>query len=105
VQDPVFGTTSEPFPLNLDFQASLVHNPGNSVLLREDGTPTAAQQNFPLPVTKIRTMNFLGGTNYALCSPFGGLMGEVILYARAVNNLETTQIEEYLRNHWDCCKI
>jgi hypothetical protein len=56
-----------------------------------------------LPVKIARTEVFLGRTLYGDCAPLKGVIGEVILYSRAVTDPELIQIESYLQKRWGCC--
>jgi hypothetical protein len=51
----------------------------------------------------LREEVFLGRTLYEGCSTFGGSMGELILYSRAVSDQELVAIEGYLQQKWSCC--
>jgi hypothetical protein len=80
-----------------------IHRPDETVELRMNGT-IIAQSNFGLPEKVVRTQDFVGKTLYGNCDTFQGNIAEILLYSRAVSDLELLQIEGYLRAHWACCQ-
>lgn len=72
--------------------------------LRVDGAAVSTMvMQHPVAVT--RTMNFIGRTLYANCSPsFAGAIAEIIMYARELSEEERVSVETYLTDKWQCCE-
>jgi hypothetical protein len=92
------------FPLLFD-QPQLVGavlDPSRTVQVRRNSNAVGSGQA-DLPALTGRTQVFLGHSLYAECKPLHGVIGEVILYSRAVTDPEVLQIESYLQQRWGCC--
>jgi hypothetical protein len=50
-----------------------------------------------------RQQNFLARSLYDGCVVFGGQIAEVIVYARAISDVELLEVEGYLRERSACC--
>jgi hypothetical protein len=79
-----------------------IHRSNITVEVRQNGQ-LAGQDTFDLPVVQQRHENFVGQSLYTSCLPFHGRIAELILYARAVSDVELLAIEAYLRDHAACC--
>jgi len=58
----------------------------------------------PAPVKKERRNNFIGQTQYEICKPFKGAIGEIIFYSRYLDTTEREAVESYLKKKWKCCE-
>jgi hypothetical protein len=81
---------------------TVAHRPDLTLELRRNSSPVASG-SFDLPDNVVRQQNFVGQTLYSGCSTFSGQMGELLLFNRAVSDVELLKIEIYLRNRWSCC--
>ena len=77
----------------------VVQHPDMSVELRLDSMQLD-KTTFDLPEKIARQQNFLGGTLYADCNVYQGQISEIVLYSRAVTDVELIKIEAYLHQHW-----
>lgn len=83
-------------------EMAVVHRPDQTVELRRNGT-IADSDTFELPVVNPRDSTFVGKTLYSACVLHQGLIGETLVYERAVTDREVLGIESYLRGRWSCC--
>lgn len=92
------------FPLLFDKPQIIgaVLDPSPNVQVRRNSNAVGSGK-VNLPVLVPRTQVFLGRSMYNECKPLHGAIGEVILYSRAVSDLEVVQIEDYLKQRWGCC--
>lgn len=92
------------FPLLLDKPqlVGAVLDPSRTVQVRRNSNTVGSGQA-ELPTLTGRTQVFLGHSLYTECKPLHGVIGEVILYSRAVTDPELVQIESYLQQRWGCC--
>jgi hypothetical protein len=92
------------FPLLFDKPQLLgaVLDPSRTVQVRRNSN-TVGSGEADLPALTGRTQVFLGHSLYNECKPLHGVIGEVILYSRAVTDPELLQIESYLQQRWGCC--
>jgi hypothetical protein len=92
------------FPLFFDKPQLLgaVLDPSRTVQVRRNSN-TVGSGEADLPALTGRTQVFLGHSLYNECKPLHGVIGEVILYSRAVTDPELLQIESYLQQRWGCC--
>ena len=58
---------------------------------------------FDLPAAVTRQQAFIGKSLYHACSTWNGEIGELILYARALETSERQSVESYLEAKWGCC--
>lgn len=75
----------------------------NRVAQVRRNTNHVGEGELDLPVDVPRTEVFLGRSLYKECVPLHGVIGEVIVYSRAVSDQELVQIESYLQQRWGCC--
>jgi len=82
--------------------AAVIHDADGFASLRSNGKGVAESQiSLPAPVK--RSQVFIGKTLYQSCGAFHGAIGELLLYNRGVTDRELLQIEQYLRDKWQCC--
>jgi len=81
---------------------SVIQAPSGEVSLWMNGTANGVA-SFALPVDKTRNQNFLGRTLYVNCPTWQGEIGELVVYARALETTEREELESYLMRTWDCC--
>jgi hypothetical protein len=71
---------------------------GASPCMLSNNTLTACQ----VPGAIVRRQNFVGKDAYTgMCTPFKGQVGEILLYARGVTELERAQVETYIQAKWN----
>lgn len=103
IYDQFSGGDGAPFPANAAELYTIIQHPDSNVEMRLNGalvgSPTIA-----LAANITRTENFVGRTLYADCTTFGGHIGEIMLYNRAVNDRELLDIESYLGKRAGCCQ-
>jgi len=79
------------------------HRPVGASELRINGSVLGTLE-IPLPAlpeSGVRSNNFVGHTLYGSdCRYFTGQISEIIVYSRALTNLELGLIEKYLDTHW-----
>lgn len=88
------------FALNQRLLVGVVHAPDQAPELRLNGVFMGSGDFTELPPVTPRTNNFLGRSLYDGCQPFPGEIGEVIVYARAVDSVERDAIQRYLLTKW-----
>jgi hypothetical protein len=91
------------FPIGRAHLISVVHSPGRAVSLRIDAAaPTTSI--FEMPASVTRLSNVIGRSLYADCGSLHGGLAEVLVYRRALNDFERSQVETYLQDRWGCCR-
>lgn len=81
---------------------AVIHNPSHAVELRRNGT-LSAEGMFEVPAVILREQGFLGRSLYVECLPFAGRIAELLIYSRAVTDMELLKIEAYMRMRSNCC--
>jgi len=81
---------------------AVVHQTSESMQLRRNSN-ALGEDAFPLPVTTPRQAVFIGHTEYVDCKAYNGSVSELLVYNRAVSDLELIEIETYLQKKWACC--
>lgn len=81
------------------------HEPTMLAVTRIDGADVHAR-TMELPQAVIRRSNYIGHNHYFYngapsCEPFLGRIGEIILYARLLDEGERLQVEQYLSEKWN----
>lgn len=92
------------YALNQRVLLAVVARPNETVDLRINGEFTNGAAGYLVPSTLMRSKNFVARSLYASCTPFGGKIAEILLYARALSASEVTRVEAYLKQKWGCCK-
>jgi hypothetical protein len=64
---------------------------------------SVGNDRFDLPVTRVRTQNFIGKNLYGDCVQFKGRIGELLVYSRALSSTDAERLEAYLRMRWNAC--
>jgi hypothetical protein len=82
--------------------AVVIHDADGFASLRSNGRGVG-EQRIALPAPVKRSQVFIGKTLYQSCGAFHGAIGELLLYNRGVTDRELLQIEQYLRDKWQCC--
>jgi hypothetical protein len=95
-------TEEDVLPTDVPQLMSVVHRPNLTVELHRNGS-LASSGSFDLPDNVMRQQNFVGQTLYDGCTTFAGQIGELLVFNRAVSDVELLKIEIYLRNRWSCC--
>jgi hypothetical protein len=90
------------FVFDVPQQIGAVHRPDLTLQVRRNGG-SEGEDMFDLPITVTRTQNFVGRTLYANCTTFSGLIGELLVYDRAVTDRELLDIEATLTTRFHCC--
>src|SRR5262249_33162815 len=88
----------------------LLGTPEVTALIQEANMATHVRRNsngvgegqVNLAPTATREQVFIGKSLYADCTPYNGIISEMIVYSRAVTDPELVQIETYLQNKWGC---
>ncbi|HVU06029.1 MAG TPA: hypothetical protein VHE30_29970 [Polyangiaceae bacterium] len=80
----------------------VVHRTSGDLQVRRNGNSEGEAQ-FALPGVVDRTEANVGKTLYAGCGLFGGLLGELLVYNRALGDRELLDLEAALRARWSCC--
>jgi hypothetical protein len=83
---------------------SVRHEPDALAVTRLDGRDVHSRA-IDLPLEVSRSHNFIGHNNYYFngalsCDRFLGRVAEIILYARALDERERSQVERYLSEKW-----
>ncbi len=81
---------------------SVVHRADQTLELHRNSM-LAATNSFELPANIVRQQNFVGQTLYGGCATYPGQIGELLVFNRAVSDVELLKIEIYLRSRWSCC--
>lgn len=81
-----------------------VHALDGGVELRIDGRFMLAGTS-PLPAVVRRDSNFVGRSLYTNCPTLHARVGEILLYARPLDDAERLLIEQYLGKKWGCCSL
>jgi hypothetical protein len=95
-------TEGEALPTEAPQLIAAVHRPNLTVEVRRNGR-LGGEASFALPVSIERQQNFLARSLYDGCVVFGGQIAEVIVYARAISDVELLEVEGYLRERSACC--
>lgn len=95
-------TQGEPLPVEAPQLIAAVHRPNSTVEVRRNGR-LGGEASFTLPALIERQQNFLARSLYDGCVAFGGQIAEVIVYARAISDVELLEVEGYLRERSACC--
>ncbi len=82
--------------------AEIVQAPSGDANLFLNGFSTGVGQIDP-PAVVTREQAFIGRSLYAGCATWAGEIGELILYARALDDAERRDVEDYLTSKWGCC--
>jgi len=77
----------------------VVHRADTTLVLRSNGQSAGAAQ-FALPATTAREQNFVGKSLYADSVAFPGLLAELLVYGRALNEVEVQTVETELKERW-----
>jgi hypothetical protein len=91
------------FGLNQRLLLGVIHAPDELPEVRLNGVFMGMGQDEKsrvLPVLMPRLNNFIGRSLYSECALFHGRIGEIILYARAVDSAEREAIQRYLQDKW-----
>lgn len=88
------------FVLNQRVLLGVVHAPRAAPELRLNGVFMASGDFNELPPVAARESNFIGRSLYSECQLFPGEIGEIIVYARAVDGAERDAIQGYLQAKW-----
>lgn len=96
-----FGTP-DAFGLNQRLLVGVVHAPNELPEVRLNGVfmGMGTEASRALPEVVPRLNNFIGRSLYSECELFHGRIGEIILYARAVDEAEREAIQRYLQDKW-----
>jgi len=94
--------TEQPLVLGNSQLLAAVQQATGAVQLRRDSS-ALGEANVPLPVTIPREQVYLGDTAYEGCASMTGNLYEILVYSRAVSDLELIAIESYLQEKWGCC--
>lgn len=92
--------TENAFVLNQRVLLGVVHAPKTAPELRLNGVFMASGNFSELPPVAARENNFIGRSLYSECQLFPGEIGEIIVYARAVDGAERDAIQRYLQSKW-----
>lgn len=98
-EDDVWGPDST-FGLDQLVLVGVTHAPGTAPVLQLNGVFMAEGSFTALPAAETRANNFIGRSLYAGCEPFHGRIGEIILYARALERDERLAVQSYLQSKW-----
>lgn len=77
----------------------LTHETSGVATLFKNGVSQVSSL-FALPPTTERTLNYIARSNWSADGYYSGEIAEVIIYNRALNNAERTEVETYLRNRY-----
>ena len=97
--DDVWGPENA-FGLNQRVLVGVVHAPNKAPELRLNGVFMATADFKALPSVTPRVNNFIGRSLYAGCELFHGTIGEIIVYARALDGAERDAVQSYLQSKW-----
>jgi len=100
VGDHDVGGPENAFGLNQNLLLGVVHAPAKAPELRLNGVFMATGGFTTLPVFASRSNNFIGRSLYGGCEPFHGKIGELIVYARALDSTERDAVQRYLQSKW-----
>ncbi|HET7543500.1 MAG TPA: hypothetical protein VFK05_26685 [Polyangiaceae bacterium] len=82
---------------------TVIHRQSGTSDLRINGSALSTTE-MPLPIvpeSQLRLNNFVGHSLYGgECAYFQGQISEIILYSRALTNVELIAIEKYMDAHW-----
>jgi hypothetical protein len=81
---------------------TVLHRPDTTMTFRRNGTPAGAY-TVSLPVVTTRQQNFVGQSLYSGSVTYLGLLGEVLVYGRAMTDAELVKTENDLKRRWTCC--
>ena len=77
----------------------VVHRADTTLVLRSNGQNAGAAQ-FALPDSTAREQNFVGKSLYGDSATFPGLLAELLVYGRALNEVEVQAVETELKGRW-----
>lgn len=89
-------------PVDTPVLLSATHSAGGEARTFLNGL-YSAQRPIALPVNKRRASNLVGQSLYEVCRPWSGLIGEIIIYNRYLDEPERKRVEAYLQAKWGCC--
>ena len=92
----------DPIQYNVPQIYTAVHNTDGNLTLRRNGS-VAGTYTLSLPVTGTREQNFVGQSLYAGSGTYFGLLGEVLVYGRALSDADLVNTESDLKRRWSCC--
>ncbi len=92
----------DPIQYNVPQIYTAVHNTDGNLTLRRNGS-VAGTYTLSLPVTVTREQNFVGQSLYAGSGTYFGLLGEVLVYGRALSDADLVNTESDLKRRWSCC--
>ncbi len=94
--------TEGAFEVGRRLLGTIVQSDSGYVELRLNGAITGKPATISLPANVVRGQNFVGKNTYDECpAPFGGRIGELILYSRGLSTSERERVEAYLGDKWD----
>lgn len=102
VVDSSFEGASGTFPTMQTVLLSVVHTPPDQAEIRINGSFVQGAK-IPLPTNSMRRINLLGRTLYVGCPLWKGMIAEVALYRRAIDDSGRVEVEQYLKKKWGCC--
>lgn len=88
------------FTIGQRMLVGVLHAPGKQPNVTLNGSLMGTGDFTELPAVTERTTNFIGRSMYSDCQPFQGQIGEIILYARALDAAERTRVQAYLQSKW-----
>ncbi len=85
-----------------------VHSTSGLVTLRRNGTfagdnSNSSSPSFAMPTVVPRQQNYIGQSLYSGSVTYLGLMGEALVYDRALSDAEIVKTEDDLKRRWTCC--
>ena len=81
---------------------AVIHRSDSTLVMRRNGA-TAGAAVVTLPDVITREQNFVGQSLYSGSETYPGVMGEVLVYGRALSDSETLNVENDLQRRWNCC--
>ena len=99
VADGTVRSTSDVFSVGERHLIGVQHREDGIVEIRLNGEFVGGG-SLPLPATAARYDNFMGRSLYAANHALHARVGEIILYARALDNAERVRVERYLADKW-----
>jgi hypothetical protein len=103
VEENTVNDTNYPLVLDAPQVAAVVHDTAGFAHVRRNSNGVG-EGSVALPPLANRQQVFIGHSLYGDCSPFKGVIGELLVYSRGVSDDELVQIESYLQTKWGCCE-
>ena len=82
---------------------AMVHGGDGTATIYVNGELAAPAEAFALPAFASREQNFVGRSLFGENVPFAGAIGELLLYARPLDEAERIALERYLSGRFGCC--